>query len=180
VLVARVDGDSAAIADELARAKAVLARETSARAGLDARIAGAEAKVALAKFIGRHPDWSVLLDLLARERGPDIVLSRLALQPADRPFEGEPGARGASAPAAPVTGAAPGYVVRLAGQARTPAAATKFTLRLEKLGIFDSVRLVDTRPANVPGRDYVAFQIQCSIGTAPSGGAAKKKERQGP
>ena len=170
VLLTRGRDDGGAVEEELARVRVRLAHETGVRAELDGRIVRAEEELSLSRAIGSHPDWSVLLNLLARERGDDVVLNKVAIQRVDRPFDGSAGARGGSpgATAKPTTAGEDAFVVRVGGQARTQAAATEFTLRLEALGLFDAVRLLETKPASVPGREYSGFLVECEIGRTPA------------
>lgn len=166
--VLMVNGGTAAdgVGEELARVRAKLELETADRAACEARIVRAESELALVRAIGRHPDWSLLLRVLARERGERVVLERLQLKRTDKPAEkpADTAVPGGPGPV-PATPASEQYGVRLAGQALSQGDATQFTLRLENLGFFDSVRLVETRPVNVQGREYVAFQVECSVGS---------------
>lgn len=170
VLLAHGDDTSAGVGEELLRVKGKLEREAREHAAINERIAGAEAGIALSRAIGRHPDWSVLLDLLALERGEDVVLSRVSV----RPVEVAASAPGPASLAKAVR--ADAYRVRIAGQARTQAAATSFPVRLEEMKLFDSVGAVETRPIVVRGKPYVGFEVECAIGQrAPgtNGGAGR-------
>ncbi len=178
VLLARGRAREDGVTEELARVRSALDKETRDRAELDAQIVHREAELARIKDIGAHADWSVLLALLARERDGQVVLERVSLRGVDRnekpaPKANEaPPASGSPSAAAPARGKA--FVIRLAGQSRTQGDAAKYALRLEGLGLFDAVRTLETKPVNVLGREYVAFQIECAIGprTAPAGAQA--------
>lgn len=168
VLLVQGDDPAAGVGEELVRVKAEIEREKSVRAGLDMEIARAEGELAQARMIGQHPDWSVLLNLLARERGEDVVLTKVVVRPAEKG-----GASGKGAPGV----RAESFVVRVTGQARTQPAALKFALRLEGLELFDTVGSVQTKPVDVRGREFFGFDVECAIGprAVPAGAGAGGK-----
>jgi Tfp pilus assembly protein PilN len=86
-----------------------------------------------AKAVAEHPDWSILLGLLADLRGPEVVLERVTMTPrAGRAQTAEGPARG-------------GATVTLGGIALTQRAASEFIMRMEAHGLFESVVLQEVR-----------------------------------
>jgi len=162
MLLMHGDAPDGGVAGEVARVREALEQETRARVELERSIAGAEGQIALVHAIGTHPDWSVLLKVLANERGERVVLERVGLRPTDR------GDRPSGTPAA----RSESYTINLAGQALTPGDASRYTSSLESLGLFDAVRLLETKLVNSDGHERVAFRIECSLGARPVGARA--------
>jgi Fimbrial assembly protein (PilN) len=91
-----------------------------------------------------HPDWSLLLALLGRTTGEQIVLRNISLKPH------------ASAPSAPL-------VLQLRGFTDSQAAASQFVLRLQQLGLFDEVKLLRTGREPILNASAVTFEITATI-----------------
>jgi Tfp pilus assembly protein PilN len=131
------------------------------------QVAETAGKVAIARSVRNHPDWSLLLAMLADSLADQIVLERCALLPVDPPPAAGGGA-GAAGPAGASPAATPGQGPRafrfdLAGLARSQTAVSQFVLRLEKARVFDEVRLVQTSRKTFLKADAVAFQLECSL-----------------
>lgn len=122
--------------------------------------------------VADHPDWSILLDLLADQRGQDVVLESVSVSPLLPPSssaadkgDGKGGGAAAERPGA--------FVVRLSGFARSQMEVTNFADRLQKTGAFESVSLVQTNARAAETIQLVEYLIQCQIGETP---AAPKEE----
>ncbi|MBS0187711.1 MAG: PilN domain-containing protein [Planctomycetes bacterium] len=129
-------------------------------AGLQSTLTGLREKsgktqslLATARSIADHPDWSVLLSLVASIRGNDIEVERVALGPRKAP-ETKPGTP-AKQPK--------GVWVRLSGLAKDHQAIAQFALRLEGAGLFDRVSLADARKSGSEPEGFVGFEIEAQI-----------------
>lgn len=123
----------------------------SAIAGLREKSTRVQASLATARSIADHPDWSVLLSLIANIRGRDIEVDRIALGP--RKVE-----------AKPVAGkAAKGVWVRVSGLGKDHQAIAQFALRLEGAGIFERVALSDASKNASEPEGLVGFEIEAQI-----------------
>jgi hypothetical protein len=58
------------------------------------------------------------------------------------------------------------YTLTLRGLGRTQSAVSQFVLRLEKLGPFDRVKLIDTRREPFLENEAFAFHVECDMGQA--------------
>ena len=125
---------------------------------LRAEVSTLSTRLNAARAISQHPDWSVLLGVIAGLRGEDLVLSTIDLSPAAPPPKASPGR-----PAM--------YSLLLAGVSRNHASVTAFVLRLESTGLFESVMLTDTRAAESDGEARVSFQLRCTLNDQNKGGA---------
>jgi hypothetical protein len=151
-------------------------------AALTKDLAGAQRDAEFAALVGQHPDWAALLALLASIRGEDVALEgleveRLAVaQAPGNAARGAPGARPSPAGGQAVQGGSGGagreraarepddYLVRLAAVAANAAAAQQFVVRLEALGLFDAVQLIETRPRALRTGEGAAFRVECRLG----------------
>jgi hypothetical protein len=112
-------------------------------------------------------DWSPMLAAISQALGNDGMLSDCKIAPdSDAASSITHGASVASNPARPAN-----YMLKLSGMARTQAAVSHIVVRLEDLGVFDRVELIQTNAQQSSGTDApgVTFQIACLIG-----GAAKE------
>jgi Tfp pilus assembly PilM family ATPase/Tfp pilus assembly protein FimT len=125
-----------------------------------------------ANTVNNQPDWSLLLALLADIAGDDIELrmceigtamgnmsTREIPPPAALPLAGAD-----SSPSA--TSANAMWTLNLSGRARSQAAVSQFVLRLEHLGLFAQVRLMETRrePLGQGAMDdHFVFFISCTM-----------------
>lgn len=122
---------------------------------LRGEVAGLSARAGAARAIADHPDWSVLLGLVAGLRGDEIVLGTVDLSAGPGGAPGRPS----------------GYTLLLAGSARSHQSVTQFALRLESTGLFERVTIGDTRVQEHEGGSQVAFQVRCTLTEVGKGGA---------
>jgi len=106
--------------------------------------------------IGGHPDWSLLLMLLAHHMNESVVLRECSLTP---------GNADAGPPAEPTdTG---GWRLDMNGFGREVTAVSQFALALEKTGLFNQVRLLKTVRQPFLAGQATHFQIRCDLATRP-------------
>ncbi|CAG0996421.1 hypothetical protein PHYC_02591 [Phycisphaerales bacterium] len=149
-------GVSTGMAEQISTAKTLLDSNERELEGLQKVLAEARNRVESAKAIVDHPDWSTLLEVLARTRGEDVALERLAL--AQRPDSvARPGDLPARGP----------WTLNVAGAAASHGAATQFVLRLERSGLFESVSLSETRERGGSGiagtTALIDFTVVCTV-----------------
>jgi hypothetical protein len=123
-----------------------------------------------ARAVGEHPDWSIVLGLIAGvQQGREAVLEHVRLAPVLPTTPNKPALRRRKAdtkvqdPPVPI-----GYEVLLSGLARTELDASKFALGLETVGAFDRVTLVSTRARPVDNVTFTAFEIRIDLNEATS------------
>jgi len=121
-------------------------------------------RLASARAVAGHPDWSVLLALLARARGEGLVLERVEVRPVvktEPKNESESNANGADTRAA--LHSEPLYQLDIRGVAESQSLVAQYLLSLERIGLFDSVRLQETKPRTIGARGVVEFGLDCAI-----------------
>jgi hypothetical protein len=135
-----------------------------------------------AHAVGEQPDWSLLLAMLSKSVGDQVVLrtARLhLLAPESRSTGSEqPRSTGEPAPARADAAATDpsrspenrtaqritGILrLELSGLGRSQTAVTDFVLHLEQLGLFDRARLMETRREPFLDSQAVAFRIECLL-----------------
>jgi len=135
---------------------------------LQKELATARWKLDSARGVGRQPDWSVLLALLAEGLGHDVVLKSCELNQVLIPLRGTAG-RPQMPPPAGLNGSEKGpqelmFVLTVTGFGRSQTAVSQFVLRLERSGLFDNVRLVNANRQPFLNGKAIAFQLECSLG----------------
>ena len=153
VLVAACLGLHAALRNDDTQARAVIVSASQQLEAsqdvierLKADLADVRRRAEAARQITTRPDWSILLALLSRHRGDGLALTNCHLEALD---EG-------------------GYSLSIGGISRTPEHITDYTIALERSGVFDHVRLVETVRRATPRGEAVAFSLDCRLGS-PAG-----------
>ena len=104
--------------------------------------------------VSGQPDWSMLLVLIARLRGDEVVLNHCGLDAVQAPAQIVP-AGGAETIATPL--------LKLQGYGKTQTAVSQFALRLEQTGLFESVALLKTNRENFLTGEAIAFRVECRL-----------------
>ena len=140
-------------------------------------IAAAREELTAARALAKHPDWSLLLAVLADTVTDQIVLHRCILTPM---ADDETGASGGDegeadddsepseedkARRALAERLGRSYRLEVSGQAKTQAAVSQFVLCLEKVQLFDAVRMIKTSRQSSSSSQAVAFDVECSLTT---------------
>lgn len=110
---------------------------------------------------GKHPDWSVVLNLLAGTRGDKVVLVACELMPAKEPAQAAPPARGAPKAPAKVNQKRWTHALVVEGFAYSTLEAQEYCLRLESSNVFDAVTPPETFAGEYEGRPATRFRFEC-------------------
>ncbi len=147
----RIPSPAVALADVQSRLDA---RETE-HANLVKAISKLKSQSDLMEGVTDHPDWSLLLALIANAGAQEVGLQRLTLV-------ATPSAATVKGSDIPEHGP---WSLALAGAAPSQRSATEFVTRLEKLGIFNSVTLTETRERAdaAGGTVQVDFAVLCVL-----------------
>lgn len=155
----QMDSPAKALADVQVRLDA----RTTEQQSLTAELAKLRSQADLADAVADHPDWSLLLRLIAGANGEAVALNRITLitTPAPSTVKGSD---------LPEHGP---WSLSMAGLAPSQRAASEFVARLEALNLFASVTLTETRErAGVAGDSpQVDFAVVCTMTErVPAGG----------
>lgn len=150
---------------------------TRGREQIRGLLAEAKARVEMGNAVGRHPDWSAVLEALAHARVGnepgtlDAVLQNVYIEAT--PIE--PAKSTASEKTAtPKIPTAERFTLRVVGLSPTPARAYEYVLRLEKLGVFDTAAVRDTKPERLGDTTVTRFELELvMVGGTPE--AARQK-----
>jgi len=140
---------------EMARISADIDRYKGQRVAVKGAIMALRAKIDANNAVGQQPDWSILLALLARNLGSDVVLKHCELD-LDRPGRAPDADQGDDSPRR-------NFVLEVNGLGRTQTAVSAFVLRLEKAGLFDQVKLIRTSREDFMSGKAVSFQLACTL-----------------
>lgn len=156
--------------ERLSRATADVDAAQRELAGLSAEVLVLQRRLAAARAVGEHADWSVALGVVAGARGDlAIALERATLVPVAPVVEptsrrGRGAARGARAEPTLTDPPAPAaYILTLRGIAANEVAASHYALALEEADVFDRVTLVSTRQREVGGEALTSFEITLEL-----------------
>ncbi|MDX2132052.1 MAG: PilN domain-containing protein [Planctomycetota bacterium] len=157
---------TASPAGDLAETQTRLADAERACQALRRSVSVADERLSTARAVGDHPDWSLLLDLLARAKRADVAFERVSLS-----------SRGGGPPRAGEGLVRRGpWTLSLAGVGGSQRAVSDFALRLEESGVFESVAVVELRSRGDARPDrpaLVEFGVQCAL----RDGASKEPRR---
>ena len=134
-----------------------------ALATLRPQLSETQTKLAVARTVGDQPDWSKLLAIISSTLDDQIVLSNARLD--STVGTGGSQRQAAAQPTSRPAGEADGkLMVNLQGFAKSQAAVTQFVLRLERLGLFDRVEMMNSsRQQFGTSSEATAFRIDCEL-----------------
>lgn len=139
---------------ELARASEMLALRESQVKEAAAACVQLDGKLMAARLVSEHPDWSVVAELIAERKSSSLVLDSLSVVPVGGVAE-----RGGKTAA---------HTVEIAGAGESQRAVNDFIAQLEQLGLFTSVKRVESRARVMEGRQMVGFHVECALSGAAS------------
>jgi hypothetical protein len=131
-----------------------------------------------ADLVADHPDWSILLDLLADNRGDDAVIVGVDVQPDVASAKGsdakprvrEAKAKGDKDVMDKAETRPDAYTIRIEGFASTQTAVAEFADRIQRIGVFGSVTLQRSSTRLLEQRPVVDFIVICRLeATMPKG-----------
>ena len=142
-----------------------------------------------AREVQEHPDWSVLLRLIARAAGPDVVLSSCDLRPlVSVPVVAKAAPGKKSPPKAPESKIPDTYTLKIVGIAASQNDVPRFDSALEGLRVFQSVDIVSIRAREMvkvqgkDGKEWVSpqlFNFELSCVLSDDGAAMKPSTQEG-
>ena len=148
--------DLRSISAELSQVESVIATTKTDASQREARLRAQRGILEANDVAGRHPDWSILLGVIASRSGEHIALDRVKLGPSGS------GSLGPDAKAKDgVT--RPDHVVRIEGRGESQTAIADMVLGLEACGLFSKVKLVATRGSQRQEQRFVGFEIECVL-----------------
>ena len=106
----------------------------------------------ISRLLDTVPDWSVVLRLLAKMLGDEVVLLDITLQPPSAPSEGSD-----------ATPATPAVILSLHGFARNQPGISQFAIRLEHTNLFSQVAVLETKREPFGDADAISFTMHCTI-----------------
>jgi hypothetical protein len=143
----------------LSKAEAEIERYQQQSAAARSELAAAKATIEANRTVAEQPDWSLLLALLAKTTGEDVVLRSVLVAPPPNAPQPTPAA-GKAGPAP----AAPEVVLELTGVGQSQLAVSQHVLRLEQTGLFSKVTLLDTNREAYVSSHVIGFRLQCQFG----------------
>ena len=156
-------GNTLALRSQSKKAVTELGRSRQLTTALNQELAQTGKKLQTAQEIGGQPDWGAMLAILAQNTSDNVVLNSCQMdrvQGADN--TPKPGDAKTGSGELPV-------VLDLGGFAKAQSDVSGYVLRLEKLGLFEKVKLVKTSRESYLAQEAVSFRLECTL--QGSGGA---------
>jgi hypothetical protein len=143
-----------------------IATSGKAIVGLREQLTASRRKLNAFRGVGRQPDWSVMLKLVADGLGNEVVLKSCELN--EMAISPETASSGSAKSKISLTSVSEDdkqivFVLDVAGFGRSQTAVSQFVLRMERLGMFDNVRLVSTIREPFLNAKAVAFRLKCRL-----------------
>jgi hypothetical protein len=149
------------LGERLSATDAAIQRLEHQTAEARSELSAARATVEANRIVAEQPDWSILLALLAKTTGKDVVLKTITIAP---PTTLATPASNAANGGAVASKSTPEFALEVSGVGRTPLAVSQHVLRLEQTGLFSKVALLDTGREAFLNENSVAFRLQCTFG----------------
>jgi len=158
-------GGDGAVAQELKSTEQRVQRYNASIIELRAQLAKTRTALEMSRAISSQPDWSKLLVLLGDQLGEEVVLSKCQLVAISKDGKGGTAhlQESFSSLAAGMPLAERRHKLELSGFGRRQSSVSRFVLGLETIGVFDSVRLINSYRQPFLNDQAVAFSIECSI-----------------
>jgi hypothetical protein len=160
-------GNTQALRSQSKKAVTELGRSRQLTTALNQELVQTGKKLQTAQEIGGQPDWGAMLAILAQNTSDNLVLNSCQMdraQPADNAPAPKPGEAKTGPGELPV-------VLELGGFAKAQSDVSGYVLRLEKLGLFEKVKLVKTSRESYLAQEAVSFRLECTLqgtgGTKP-------------
>jgi len=145
-----------ALADDLATVAEQIAGTQAEMKSISPQLTDAQHTLQATQAVVEQPDWSVLLAMLGHTLDDKVVLQRCAI--------GDPDSKTSGTDAACPTD----YVLTLTGVGRSQTDVSQFVLRLERSGLFQQVKLVQTAVTTFRSAPAVRFELACHFGQVES------------
>jgi hypothetical protein len=156
-------GRDANPAEQLAAAEKQIKQDNDAMVELRRTLAEMTAALETTQAIREQPDWSRLLTGLSREVGQELVLNRcqlVAVREDGKPLTESWSEALLKKPLRALV-AKHRYQLVLQGYGQTQESVSQFALGLEGIGLFERVRLINSRRQTFLNGQAVAFTVEC-------------------
>lgn len=156
-------GNSRISAGQLEEVTEQIKKTNHAIALLRPELTAAQRMLKATEAIIQHPNWSLLLALLAHQLNEEIVLHGCTLEP-NHAMDATQEEVNMNSTDGGVGYDQNRFVFRVDGMGRTQATVSQFVLRLERCGLFSQVTLVNTQRQQIWDIDVFRFQLVCELG----------------
>jgi len=156
--------DSENLGEEIAHSKSMITSTKSAITKLQGQISKTSIKLQANQSVGNQPDWSRLLGLISANLGENIVLRRCKLDATSEGQDRSSAGKIQLLTPQQASGRSGGFQLTIDGLAMDQAAMWAFVLKLEKMGLFDSVRMVRSSTEKFMDKTAISFTLALELG----------------
>ena len=148
-------GGDETLPDQIAHIELEIEQSKLAIADLTAQIMLGQISLRASQLVADQPDWSQLLGLLAKARGDAVVLRDCQLQ-SPRKKNRDPNSDYSTGE----------FTLTIGGYGMTHEDVSRYVLRLERLGLFNQVKLAQTSREPFLSDHAIAFRLECQLGVS--------------
>jgi hypothetical protein len=166
LFLASIPEDDMSAGMRIDHARQLIAENDRAAADWRAKAVVAARAIDARKVVGEHPDWGLLLERITARLGPDIAVEEfdfgvtLLAEKPEKSDKAEPAETKPDHDKAPRRRR---WTVTLAGLSPKQSAVAEIVTGLERWGVFDRVRIIESKSRSVRGVDAAAFKIEAVI-----------------
>ena len=156
-MVAGVPGEERRVVEGIAENRRLIAESDANAAASRAKAVAASRSIEARKAVGEHPDWGLLIDRLAGAAGASVAIEEVAITLAQ-----VEASKATAADAKPDPKATPRrrWAVTVSGLAPKQSAVATVVAAVEAWGLFDRVKLVESKARTIGKVDAVGFKIE--------------------
>jgi hypothetical protein len=158
--VATALGDGGTTSADLAKTGQQVESLNRAESMLKLQLRDLRIKLSVARTVGEQPDWSLLLAVLGQLTDERIVLRSCRLETF---ADARPAPAAAKAVSQPSTPGPTKMRLAITGLGKGQSDVTQFVLRLEKLGLFDHVDLIQSAREPMGTGEATVFRVECAL-----------------
>lgn len=161
-MVAGVPGEERRVIEGIAENRRLIAESDKSAATWRNQAANSSRTIDARKAVGEHPDWGLLIERLAGAAGATVAIEEVVITlgtvavPANN-------TAAPNAPAAPASAKMPvrrRWVVGVSGIAPKQSTVGQVVSAVEAWGLFDRVKLVESKARSIGKVDAVGFKIE--------------------
>jgi hypothetical protein len=156
-IVAGVPGEERRVTEGITENRRLIVETDAGAAAARDRAATASRAIEARKAVGEHPDWGLLIERLAGAAGTSVAVEEvvITLGVVDSP-------KPATTDGKPVPKVVPKrrWVVAVSGLAPKQSTVAQVVAAVEAWGLFDRVKLVESKARTISRLDAVGFKIE--------------------
>lgn len=156
-IVAGVPGEERRVTEGIVENRRLAVEADASAAAARARAAAASRTIEARKAVGEHPDWGLLIERLAGAAGASMAVEEVVITLGTVEAPKPPTTDGKPIPKAALKRR---WVVAVSGIVPRQSTVAQLVAAVEAWGLFDRVKLVESKARTISKLDAVGFKIE--------------------